>query len=139
MVCRKCRRRSLAGSAILPGAVAVVCPKCFKELLGYHPLPPGRPIDAVTLRKGQLLSEQAREALGLPDMVPPEGVTTPEELDAILEEWDEELQTVGDDAQLANLDMQNMLQKQQQTMQMMSNISKMLHDTAMAVIRKMGG
>jgi hypothetical protein len=45
----------------------------------------------------------------------------------------------GDDAQLANVDLQNMLQKQQQTLQMMSNISKMLHDTAMAVIRKIGG
>lgn len=49
------------------------------------------------------------------------------------------LASVGDDAQLANIDMQNMLQKQQQTVQMMSNISKMLHDTAMSVIRKMGG
>jgi len=48
------------------------------------------------------------------------------------------MNSVGDDAQLANVDLQNMLQKQQQTMQMMSNISKMLHDTAMAVIRKIG-
>ena len=46
---------------------------------------------------------------------------------------------LGDDAQLANVDMQNMLQKQQQTMQMMSQISKQLHDTSMAVIRKIGG
>ena len=47
--------------------------------------------------------------------------------------------TIGDDAQLANIDLQNMLQKQQQTLQMMSNISKMLHDTAVAIIRKIGG
>jgi len=60
-------------------------------------------------------------------------------LDAEIRKWEEELQTIGDDAQLANVDLQNMLQKQQQTMQMMSQISKMLHDTAMAVIRKMGG
>jgi hypothetical protein len=45
---------------------------------------------------------------------------------------------MGDEAQLANIDLQNMLQKQQQTIQMMSNISKVLHDTAMAVIRKIG-
>ena len=45
----------------------------------------------------------------------------------------------GNDAQLANIDMQNMLQKKQQFMQMLSQISKMLHDTAMAVIRKMEG
>lgn len=45
----------------------------------------------------------------------------------------------GDDAQLANVDLQNMLQKQQKTLQMMSDISKELTDTAMAVIRKIGG
>lgn len=49
------------------------------------------------------------------------------------------MNSVGDDAQLANLELQNILQKQQQTLQMMSNISKMMHDTAMAVIRKIGG
>ena len=47
--------------------------------------------------------------------------------------------TCGDDAQLANVDMQNILQKQQQTMQMMSTISKSTYDTMMSVIRKMGG
>ena len=46
--------------------------------------------------------------------------------------------SVGDDAQLANVDLQNMLQKQQQLIQMLSNVSKLLHDTAMAVIRKIG-
>ena len=49
------------------------------------------------------------------------------------------LQGVGDDAQLANVDLQDVLQKQQKTMEMMSNISKMMHDTAMAIIRKIGG
>ena len=49
------------------------------------------------------------------------------------------LNSLGDDAQLANVDLQNILQKQQQTLQMMSNISKMLYDTAQSVIRKMGG
>jgi hypothetical protein len=53
--------------------------------------------------------------------------------------WEEKLNTVGDDAQLANVDLQNILQKQQQALQMMSNISKMIHDTAMSVIRKIGG
>jgi hypothetical protein len=53
--------------------------------------------------------------------------------------FEEKLQAVGDDAQLANIDLQNMLQKQQQVLQMMSTISKMQSDTAMAVIRKIGG
>ena len=49
------------------------------------------------------------------------------------------LTSVGDDAQLANVDLQSALQKQQQILQMMSKISKMMHDTAMATIRKIGG
>jgi hypothetical protein len=46
---------------------------------------------------------------------------------------------VLDDAQLANLDLQDLLQKQQQALQMLSNVSKTLHDTAMSIIRKIGG
>lgn len=53
--------------------------------------------------------------------------------------WERHLGDVEEeDAQLASIDLQNMLQKQQQTMAMMSQISKHQHDTAMAVIRKMG-
>ena len=58
---------------------------------------------------------------------------------ANLEDILDRLDSLGDDAQLANIDLQNILQKQQQTLQMMSNISKMLYDTAMAVVRKIGG
>ena len=54
-------------------------------------------------------------------------------------EYEEKLNSIGDDAQLANVDLQNVLQKQQQTLQMLSTISKLLSDTAMAVIRKIGG
>ena len=43
-----------------------------------------------------------------------------------------------ENAEVANLDLQNALQKQPQTLQTMSNVSKMMHDTAMAVIRKIG-
>lgn len=49
------------------------------------------------------------------------------------------LNSIGDDAQLANVDLQTVLQKQQQTLQMLSNISKILYDTAQSVIRKFGG
>jgi hypothetical protein len=51
----------------------------------------------------------------------------------------EKLNAIGDDAQLANVDLQNALQTQQQTLQMLSSVSKMMHDTAMAIIRKTGG
>lgn len=44
---------------------------------------------------------------------------------------------IGDDAQLANIDLQIMLQKQQQTIQIVSNISKLLSETAIAVIREL--
>jgi hypothetical protein len=56
-----------------------------------------------------------------------------------IEAVEETLNAVGDDAQLANVDLQNILQKQQQTLQMMSNISKMLYDSATSVFRKIGG
>ena len=49
---------------------------------------------------------------------------------------EEKLQSTGDDGQLANIDLQNQLQKQQQTLQTMSNVSKVAHNTAMAIIRK---
>jgi hypothetical protein len=66
-------------------------------------------------------------------------IETKADLETYIQGLEEKLNSVGDDAQLANVDLQNMLQKQQQTLQMMSNISKMLHDTAMAIIRKIGG
>lgn len=49
------------------------------------------------------------------------------------------LNSVGDDAQLANVDLQNALQKQQQTLQTMSNILKMMHDTATSIIINIRG
>lgn len=49
------------------------------------------------------------------------------------------LATAGDDAQLADVDLQNTLQKQQQTLQMLSNVSRMMNDTAMGIIRNIGG
>jgi len=83
------------------------------------------------------------EAFGDVDGIVTEGggtvATTKAELDTYIQGLEEKLNSVGDDAQLANVDLQNMLQKQQQTLQMMSNISKMLHDTGMAIIRKIGG
>ena len=77
--------------------------------------------------------------LCIPERVPPAATTSLEGVEAEIRKWEEKLNTIGDDAQLANVDLQNILQKQQQTLQMMSNISKMLYDTAQSVIRKMGG
>jgi len=45
----------------------------------------------------------------------------------------------SEDDQLTNVDLGNILQQQQGTLQMMSNISKQMYDTAMSIIRKIGG
>jgi hypothetical protein len=76
--------------------------------------------------------------LCVPDRVPPATVQSVDLLDNEIARWEERLSTLGDDAQLANVDLQNILQKQQQALQMLSNISKEQHDTAMAIIRKLG-
>jgi hypothetical protein len=75
----------------------------------------------------------------IPARVPLDTVDNVTRLEAEIARWETQLASMGDDAQLANVDLQNMLQKQQQLLQMMSNVSKELHDAAMAVIRKIGG
>ena len=65
-------------------------------------------------------------------------IENPDELAENIAAWEEKLASICHDAQLSNTDLQGALERQQQTMQTMSNISKMLHDTAMAVIRKIG-
>ena len=60
---------------------------------------------------------------------------TAEMLDAETTKWQGKLTMIRADAQLANVDLQNSMQKQQQTVQMMSNIMKMMNDQAMAAIR----
>lgn len=63
---------------------------------------------------------------------------TKRDLENYIKELEEKLSTVGDDAQLANINLQNKLQQMQQTLQTMSTMSKTLHDAAMAIIRKIG-
>jgi hypothetical protein len=87
----------------------------------------------------EFVAEDEVPNLCIPDRVPATTVGSLAAFEAEIRKWEEKLNTIGDDSQLANVDLQNILQKQQQTLQMMSNISKMLHDTAESVIRKMGG
>ncbi len=54
-----------------------------------------------------------------------------------MQELEKKFNDVDDDAELANIDLQDMLRKQQETIQMMSEIAKMLHSTGVAVVRKM--
>lgn len=60
------------------------------------------------------------------------------ELDAYIKSLDNLLSTVGDDSQIAHLELQNMTQKQAQLLNALSNLSKVLHDTAMSILRKIG-
>lgn len=60
-------------------------------------------------------------------------------LEAEIARWEVRLASMGDDAQLANVDLQNVLQKQQQTLQMMSNISKLLHHGRHSEDGRVGG
>ena len=65
------------------------------------------------------------------------GTAMRDETETRIRDLEEQLSTTADDAQLANIDLQNMLQKQQQTLQMfsqMSKMSKMMSDAAMAVL-----
>jgi hypothetical protein len=48
-----------------------------------------------------------------------------------------QIQPTGDSDQLANIDLQNSMQKQQQTLNTASAVAKAMNDTAMAVVRGM--
>ena len=54
-----------------------------------------------------------------------------------LKELEKNLNEVDDNVELENIDLQTILKEKQETTQMMSEIAKTLHETAMAVIRKM--
>lgn len=60
------------------------------------------------------------------------------ELDVTVSEFESKLGTVGDDAELADVDLQNMLEKQRQVVELLSSISRTLHETSLAIIRKIG-
>ncbi|UCH22748.1 MAG: hypothetical protein JSU83_05915 [Deltaproteobacteria bacterium] len=65
-------------------------------------------------------------------------IASSENMGAYIKEMENKLNTMGGDAQLTAIDLQNALQRQQEILQTMSNISKMLHDSAVSLIRKIG-
>lgn len=75
---------------------------------------------------------------GEPFVLGPVVIQSAEQWRKELKKWEEELASVEKDAQLANIDLQNALARQQKTVQVMSNVSKQLHDQAMAIIKKIG-
>jgi len=85
--------------------------------------------ETITIRGHRVIN-----VLTVPDL----NKASKKQLEDYIDDLKQQLSTVGDDAQLANIDLQNMLQKQQQTLQTLSSVSKALHDTALAVVRKIG-
>jgi hypothetical protein len=77
--------------------------------------------------------------LCISNRVPPLGTDSLALLDSEIARWDLRLATMQDDAQLVSIELQDMLQKHQQYLQLLSNISKATHDTAMAIIRNIKG
>jgi len=64
----------------------------------------------------------------------PGPIRTKSELSDYARSLDQRLNRVGNDAQLANMDLQNATLRQQQTSQTLSNVARQMHDSAMAVI-----
>ncbi len=56
-----------------------------------------------------------------------------------VQDLEDQLTSMGDDAQLEQLNLQNLAQNQQQLLQMLSNFMKNTHDDSMAIIRHIGG
>jgi hypothetical protein len=67
-----------------------------------------------------------------------ETISTVGELRDAISSLSNQLNSVGDNADLANLELQNSMQKQTQRLQMVSNLSKMSYDCASSIIRNIG-
>jgi hypothetical protein len=71
-------------------------------------------------------------------LIPAGEIARVEDLDAHIADLQNMLASTGDDMQISQLELQNMTQRQQQVMNTLSNLSKTLHETSMAIIRKIG-
>ena len=60
------------------------------------------------------------------------------QLEDYIKGLESQLATVGEDSQMAQLKLQAMVQRQQQTLQSLSNLTKSFHETHMSIIRKIG-
>jgi hypothetical protein len=96
----------------------------------------------ITPGSAPLLKMNITAGKGIPTIISSQNagiVKTEQERQDYLRYLQAQLNVVGDDAQLANMDLQSALQKQQQILNMIANIGKLLNDTAMDTVRKIGG
>lgn len=94
------------------------------------------PFDRMNLSRDPAIGDD-----GVPRVRPvqPAGeITQVEEMDAHIADLQNMLASTGEDMQISQLELQNMTQRQQQVMNVLSNLSKTLHETSMAIIRKIG-
>jgi len=75
--------------------------------------------------------------IDIPDRIPIGKVTSLGSLNSYMEMWEQKLSSMEEEEQLENLDLQNMLKKQQELLQLMANVSKLCHDTASSIIKRM--
>ncbi len=87
-------------------------------------------------RELKLKLEQSRKDINKIEETTSEQKISKQKLKKNVEDLEEQLNTIGDDQQLSQVDLQNSLQKMQQLLQTMSSISKATHDATMAVVRK---
>ena len=76
-------------------------------------------------------------ALELPSTIPPLAYNS-SDLDALMKKIEGELNQLGEDGQIANIDTQDQLQKTQHILRLIGTVSKQLNDTAMDVVRTIG-
>ena len=76
---------------------------------------------------------------GIPATVTKGGkeIKTMKELESYIKEMEGKLSSIGDDAQVQNINLQNAMQKQSQLIQTLSNLQKLLHDTAQAIVQRL--
>ena len=67
------------------------------------------------------------------------GISTKAQLSNQISLLNDTVNDIGGNADAANLDLQNLAQKQTQFVSVQSNLSKMVHDTAMSEIRNISG
>ncbi len=77
-------------------------------------------------------------SLRLRQAQPDGNVSSSKQLEEYIKGLETQLTLVGEDNQLAQLKLQQMVQRQQQMMQTLSNLAKVFHETHMSIIRKLG-
>ena len=97
------------------------------------------PAAVMPIVKANAIQGPIHKDLGIPGHCPPGNVTTMESLDSCIKDWEDQLAQIGEDATVANTELQRNVQLQQQYATMWSNMIKSAFDRAMVPARNIGG